>query len=213
MKVSASGSDYKPVPEGTYVATCVRVIDLGTQVTTYKGADKTQHKVLVSWEVPEVRAEDRDGNDMPAMISTRYTASLHEKAALRRDLEAWRGRRFTDDELRGFDMKNILGQPCQVQILHTERDGTTYGNVSAIMALPKGMPKPAPEHSLINFSLEAGEFSKEIYEMLSEKMQEQIAKSPEYKVATGQAIPSQGGGGDGDYAGADIPFDDADIPF
>lgn len=187
MIVSSSGGDYKPVPEGTYIAICIRVIDLGTQVATYKGADKIQRKVLVSWEVPEVRAEDKDGKDMPALISTRYTASLHEKAALRRDLEAWRGRRFTEDELRGFDLKNVIAQACQIQVLHTERDGSTYANVSAIMALPKGYQKPTPEHSTVNFSLDPADFNSAIYGSLSEKLQEQIAKSPEYKEVTGQA--------------------------
>jgi hypothetical protein len=187
MKVSASGGDYKPVPEGTYVATCVRVIDLGTQVTTWKGADKIQRKVLIGWEVPEVRVQDQEGRDMPAMISTRYTASLHEKAALRKALEAWRGRRFTDDELKGFDLKNVLAQPCQIQVLHSERDGTTYANVSAIMAMPKGAAKPAPEHPTINFSLDEGEFSEGVYGMLTDRLREIIAQSPEYKEATGQA--------------------------
>lgn len=208
MKVAATGGDYKPVPEGTYVAICVRVIDLGTQLTSYKGADKIQRKVMISWEVPDVRATDQDGHDMPAMISTRYTASLHEKAALRKALEAWRGRRFTEDELKGFDLKNVIAQPCQIQVLHTERDGTTYANVSAIMAMPKGSAKPLPEHATVNFSLDEGEFSEGIYGTLSDKLKEIIAQSPEYKAATGQFTETRGGGG------AEFSPDlDDEIPF
>jgi hypothetical protein len=185
MIVSANGSDFKPIPEGTYVAVCIRVVDLGTQVTTYKGADKTQRKVLVVWEVPEVRVE-RDGEgEMPALIMQRYTASLHEKAVLRKNLEAWRGRRFTDDELKGFDLKNIVGQPCQIQILHSEANGNVYANIAAIMAAPKGMPKPVPEHPLINFSLDPGEFSEGIFGMLSDKLRATIEQSPEYKALKG----------------------------
>ena len=211
MIVASSSTDYKPLPEGTYVATCIRIIDLGTQITTYKGVDKTQRKVLITWEVPEVRAEDKDGNDMPALISTRYTASLHEKAALRKDLEAWRGRRFTEAELKGFDLKNVLGQSCQIQVLHTERDGATYANISAIMSLPKGLEKPVPEHGTVNFSLDKSEFSAGVYDDLTDKTKAIIAASPEFKLATGQMVmPDQD---EPDYSEEFSRAPDDDIPF
>lgn len=179
---SNGGGDFKPVPEGTYVALCVRVIDLGTQVTTFKGAEKNQRKVLIAWEVPEVPVEF-DGETAPALLMSSYTASLHEKAALRKHLEAWRGKRFTDDELAGFDLKNVIGKPCQVQVLHSE-DGN-YANVAAIMAVPKGLPIADPYHPLVSFDLEPGKFSPVIYEGLSDKLKAKIAQSPEYKAATG----------------------------
>lgn len=204
MIVSSSGGDFKPIPEGTYVATCVRVIDLGTQITTFKGADKLQRKVLIAWEVPDEIVEF-DGEKRPALIMSRYTASLSDKANLRKHLEAWRGRRFTDDELRGFDLKNVLGKPCQIQVLHSE-DGA-YANVASIMALPKGSAPPEIHHPLVHFSLDDGEFSEGVYELLSEKLQQQIAQSPEYKARTGQAV--QRGGPSEDFS-ADL---DDEIPF
>jgi hypothetical protein len=205
--ISKTGSDYKPVPAGTYTACCIRVIDLGTQISSFNG--KAQRKVLFTWEIPEVEVETDDG-PMPALISTRYTASLHEKAALRKVLESWRGKAFTADELQGFDLKNILGASCLMGIIHNDSDGTTYANVSSVMALPKGMPKITPAHPLINFSLD--EFNEGVFDMLSPKMQETIKESPEYKRATGQIVddPSpHGGGGDGGF-GMD-PSDE--IPF
>lgn len=186
MIVSSTGGDFKPIPEGNYIATCVRVIDLGTQMTTFKGTDSLKRKVLIAWEVPEVQVE-WEGETQPALVMSSYTASLHDKANLRQHLEAWRGRRFTDDELRGFDLKNVLGKGCQIQVLHSE-DGA-YANVKAIMALPKGTPSPTPVHPLINFDLD--EFSEGVFGMLSEKLQGKIAQSPEYKQATGQ-MPSKG---------------------
>lgn len=203
MIVSSNGSDFKPIPEGTYIATCVRVIDLGTQVTTYMGADKLQRKVLVAWEVPDEMVEF-EGKSQPALIQKRYTASLSDKANLRKDLEAWRGRRFTDEELRGFDLKNVLGSACQIQVLHSE-DGA-YANVQTIMALPKGMPKPEPIHSLINFSLDPAEYSEGVYGLLSDKLKQSIAQSPEYKALNGglAASPTE------DFARNDL---DDEIPF
>lgn len=206
MIVSSSGSDFKPIPEGSYVATCVRVIDLGTQVSTFKGADKLQRKVLIAWEVPDVQVEF-EGEQRPALIQSRYTASLADKATLRKHLEAWRGRKFTDDELRGFDLKNVLGKPCQIQVLHSD-DGA-YANVAAIMAIPKGMTVAPPHHPLINFSLDKDEFSEGVYGLLTEKMQALIAQSPEYKERTGQTV-STGGGGHPESFSADL---DDEIPF
>lgn len=179
---SNGGGDFKPIPEGTYVAICVRVIDLGTQVTTFKGAEKNQRKVLIAWETPDETVE-YEGETAPALLMSSYTASLHEKATLRKHLEAWRGRRFTEEELHGFDLKNVLGKPCQVQVLHSE-DGN-YANVAAIMAVPKGYTVPTPHHPLIAFDLEPGQFNETIYESLSPKLQAKIAQSPEYKAATG----------------------------
>lgn len=209
---SNGGTEFKPIPEGTYVAVCVRIIDLGTQLTTFKGADKLQRKVLIAWEIPEVEVEF-DGETRPGLTMSRYTASLSDKANLRKVLEAWRGKRFTEDELRGFDLKNILGQPCQVQILHSEHDGRTYANIASIMALPKGMTKPVPVHPLINFSLDADEFNPAMYDLLSDSLKQTIAGSPEYKARTGQALPTA----DQDpreFAPSDAgaAFDD-DIPF
>lgn len=209
MIVSSTGGDFKPIPEGAYIATCVRLIDLGTQVTTFQGADKLQRKVLVAWEVPDEMVEF-NGEQQPAMIVQRYTASLSDKANLRKHLEAWRGRRFTEDELRGFDLKNVLGKPCQIQVVHAEAGGNTYANIAAIMALPKGTPAPEVHHPMVNFSLDEGEFSEGIYDGLSDKLKTLIAGSPEYKARTGQAVQTSPGQKPREDFSADL---DDEIPF
>lgn len=206
MIVSSTGGDFKPIPEGAYIASCVRVIDMGTQITTFQGADKLQRKVLVAWEVPDEMVEF-DGEQRPALIMQRYTASLSDKATLRRHLEAWRGKRFTDDELKGFDLKNVLGKACQIQVVHSENG--SYANVAAIMALPKGTLAPEIHHPLVHFSLDEDEFSEGIYDGLSDKLKAQIATSPEYKARTGQ-VPSRPGEKPREDFSADL---DDEIPF
>lgn len=200
MIVSSSGEGFKPIPEGTYVAVCIRVIDLGTQVSSFQGADKLQRKVLIAWEVPEVQVEF-DGQTGPALIMKRYTASLSDRANLRKDLEAWRGRRFTEDELKGFDLGALLGKGCQIQVLHST-DGQ-YANIQTIMALPKGMPHPETSNPLVHFDLDA--YSVGQFQMLSEKLQAQVALSPEYKAATGTG-PAVDKSHDGYDRSDDIPF-------
>lgn len=198
MIVSSSGENFKPVPEGTYVAVCLRVIDLGTQVSSFQGADKLQRKVLVAWEIPEVRVEF-DGQEGPALIMKRYTASLSDRANLRKDLEAWRGRRFTEEELKGFDLGALAGKACQVQVIHST-DGQ-YANINSIMALPKGMTPPKPEGVVVHFDLD--NYSDGQFQMLSEKLQNQVKLSPEWKALQGGPA----------YAAPDTHDLNDDIPF
>jgi len=74
-----------------------------------------------------------------------YTLSLHERAALRKDLESWRGRKFTEIELDGFDLERLIGVNAQVQVTQDlSDDGTTYANVSTVVPPGKGAPKLAP---------------------------------------------------------------------
>ena len=68
-----------------------------------------------------------------------YTLSLHERAALRKDLESWRGRKFTEMELDGFDLEKLLGVNAQVAVTHDlGDDGTIYANVSTVVPPREG---------------------------------------------------------------------------
>jgi hypothetical protein len=75
-KSSGDGS-YTLAPEGTHVARCVQMIDLGTQWS--EAYQKASHKVLIGWELPN----EPNGDGGPVIVFRRYTVSLHEKAAMR----------------------------------------------------------------------------------------------------------------------------------
>lgn len=211
VMLTDSGTDYKPLPAGNYAATCIRVIDLGTQTTNYQGEEKSARKVRIFWEIPEETVE-WEGEVRPATISSTYTASLHEKANLRKVLESWRGRAFTADELKGFDTKNVLGAPCLLNVVHTEKDGRTYANVAGVTPLIKGMAKPELTGPLVNFDLD--DFQPEVLESLHEKLRDQIKASPEYRALTTGDAGFHGDAVDGDMAGGkpDDTFAD-EIPF
>lgn len=148
---ASSGASYAPIPEGTYPAVCNMLVDLGMQFNeAYKN---TSRKVLIQWQIPEETIEI-DGEEVPRTISNRYTLSLGEKASLRADLAAWRGRDFTPQELEAFDLRNIVGAPCLINIIHKDSNGKRYANISSIMALPKGMPKPQISGEPIIFDLD-----------------------------------------------------------
>lgn len=134
-----SGGNFTPAPAGAHAAVCVDVVDLGILEVTYAGVTKSQHKIRIAWQI----AEDME-NGKPFLVQKRYTLSLHEKAALRKDLESWRGKAFTPQELGGFDVENLLHAPCMLNVIHETKDGKTYSNIASIMRLPKGMLPPVP---------------------------------------------------------------------
>jgi hypothetical protein len=136
-----SSGDFVLCPAGAHLAVCVDVVDLGDVKTKYRDApEKTQHKIRVVWQVNE-RTED----GKPFIVRRMYTLSLDDRASLRKDLESWRGRPFTEDELKGFDVESVLGAGCMLSVVHEVNNGKTYDNVNAVMRLPKGMSVPVIE--------------------------------------------------------------------
>lgn len=133
----AGGGSFIPAPVGTWAAVCCDVVDLGVLEVNFGGETKKQHKIRIVWQLDEVREDNK-----PHQASKRYTLSLHEKASLRKDLESWRGRAFTEDELHGFDVEAVIGVGAYVNIIEEKKNGQTYSNVASIMRLPKGVHGP-----------------------------------------------------------------------
>lgn len=203
MASDTGGSNYTPPPEGTHIALCNQVVDLGLQRTTYLGEDKITHQVYIRWELPNERFEwEKDGEKLegPMVIGKTYTLSLSNKANLYKDLTSWRGRTFTDEELKGFDLFTILGKPCQVTITHWESGGRSGGAVASVAGIPKGMEGPTTsEIGLIKYSAD----EPEAFETLSKWMQEKIMD----QVVDEAGEPPEPEKGD---PGADL---DDEIPF
>lgn len=176
--VSNDGGNFELVPEGQYVARCFKVIELGTQWVEWQGNKKEQKKVLVMWEILDDKVKMADGK--PFAITKRYTASLDERSALFGDLEAWRGKKFTTDELKGFDLTKVLGAYCNLQIVHSE-DGK-YANINSIMGFKGEKPKGINE--LVSFDIDNPDMK--IFDSFSDKLKEQIEKAPEFRIATGK---------------------------
>lgn len=203
--VSSNGGGKLPLhPTGAYPFRCVRIIDLGTQQSEYKGRARSVRKVRLVWESPEVMGDEAgDFAGKPFLVTQDFTQSLSDKAALRQALESWRGRPFTQQELRGFDLADVLGKPCMLNIVHNTKGENTYANISSIMPLPKGMTCHKAVTEAIFFSL--GDFDQGLFDKLSDRLKETIAKSPEYAAATG-GKPEQTESETPDIYDDDIPF-------
>lgn len=131
-----ASSTFTPAPEGPQQAVCVDVVDLGMQEEQWGDEPaQTKHKVKLVWHSAEIDPE----TEKPYVISKRYNLSLHEKATLLKDLQAWRGRAFTEAELDAFDLEQLLGVNAYLSITHRVTQKGTFANVGSIMKLPKGM--------------------------------------------------------------------------
>lgn len=181
VATDSGGGDYE-LPESG-VGICCQVIDLGTQESQW-GA---KHKVDLGWEMCDQASRGNGGK--PLLTRQRYTLSTNELAKLRQHLEGWRGRKFTPEEVKAFDLKDILDKPCYLNIIHEERDGKTYANVTGIMPVPKGLPVPKRINDLILFDLDR--FNEpdmqKLFNGFHEKLKNTILDCAELKRENGKA--------------------------
>lgn len=182
----SGGGNFKRVPAGVHIGRCYSLIDLGTQLTSGQYGEKMQHKIRIGWELFGEDEEgnplvvDVDGKQMPMTISKSYTMSLGEKANLRKDLSAWRGRAFDDNEAKAFDISKLVGAYCMVNVTTSETNGKTYSNVAGLTPIPAALKnsKPAPVHPVVMFDLDKPDMT--VFDKFHAQLQDAIKKSPEW---------------------------------
>lgn len=177
MPLIAKGSpaNFEPVPTGVYPARCYQVLDLGTQTRQWNGEIKPRHELRLAFELLKGDVKRDDGK--PHTINKTFTLSLGENSALRPFLENWRGKPFTAEELDGFDIVNLVGAYCTINVMHEKKDDKTYANIGSIMPLVGD--KPAAINPNVVFTLDP--FEQEVFDTLHEKTQETIKASHEYQ--------------------------------
>ena len=156
---ASSGGNYperKPLEAGAYAAVCDMVVDLGVQASP-GGQYAPKRTLMLRFQIPSERVEitkDGETKSLPAVISRTVGLSLNEKATLRQLLQSWRGRAFTPEELKKFDLVNVLGKPAFINVTHSVKGDKTYANLTSIMPLPKGMPAPTLEGEALTYSID-----------------------------------------------------------
>lgn len=208
ISASTGGSSIAPLEAGTYPAICYGLVDIGWQYNeAYK---KSSPKIIIMWEIPG-ETITIDGEEKSRVISQTYTVSLNEKATLRKDLTSWRGKDFTDEELKAFDIRSILNVPCLLNIIHKESNGRTYANISGIMKLPKGVKVPRGTMEPVVFDLDTSDLD-EIKD-LPEWIQKKIQESDTYKDRVA-GIGHETDGDDYEQPGiGDYEDDELELPF
>ena len=184
--IAKKGADRELTPNGTHIARCIKFMHYGhIEELNFHGQMQYQDKCRLTWEIPgEMRTFDEAEGEQPMSISKDYTLSLGEKANLRKDLESWRGKAFTSDELLGFDIETIVGAPCLINIIHatSKASGNQYAKIASITPLMKGgeCPDQINPSFIWNYN---DNFDLQILENLHEYFQNKIKSSLEYKEA------------------------------
>jgi len=168
--IAREKSDYTPIPEGQYPAVISAVVDLGLQDCF--GSVKPQ--ILIRYEMPGLRS-DHNGGSEPASKWQFYTRSLNNMANLRRDSERILGRGFSKKELDGgFDLFEMLGCACEVQIVHDHSTGSIRDKIVDVSKFKGPGEKPTSELGEIRYTRDENESWENLPEWVKEKIRNQV---------------------------------------
>ena len=195
--ISEQKKSERKLPEpGLALGILYSVVHMGTQKTNFENKVDWKPKVRFGFELPEQTDEftvEENGKKQvvikPLVVSIETTASLGEKATLRKILEQWRGKALTREETNNFSLSPLLGKPAMLSLVHqTSQAGNVYCKIQGLSKVPKGVVVPAKTYNpLIEYNIkemEGGQFSS-----LPEWIQNQIRKSKEFIEASGDNVP------------------------
>lgn len=166
-----------PVEPGVYLAVCVHSIDLGEQLCEYKDKGKSyNNQVQLVFELAGETVEV-DGEQLPRTLSRTFNFTRGKNGGLRKFVQSWLGRQFSDEAFGELDTNDLVGVPAQLSVVLNESG--EYANIDAVMALPKGMPAPKPTLPLIRFDLEPWDDA--AFEALPDWAREKLKKSTQYQ--------------------------------
>jgi hypothetical protein len=210
--VEDKGGSFESTPPGMHLARCYRIIDLGTQKSEYMGISKALHKIMLGWEIHgtdeyNVPLKMKDGR--PFSVFKNYTFSWSEKANLRIDLQSWRGKAFSQEEMRRFDLKNVLGAWCMLNVIEKlGTDNKMYVNIENVAPVPPmiknaGFPMGVNPNEMFTLS----EPDMTMFQSFRDNLKKKIMASPEWNKLQGKTPTPQ--------AASEAPAfeEDDDIPF
>jgi len=151
------------LPNGTYIARCNIVVDLGEQ-QLWQSPDSVEPlryapQIVLGWEVNEL--DDSGKNYLVTETYNRYTS---EKAKLRITLESWLNVKETN-------LETLINKPAQVTTKINEKGN--WAKVVAVTGLPKGVD--APELTTEPLVYNIGD--RDVYDKLPQFVRNKIDKS------------------------------------
>jgi hypothetical protein len=180
------GGNFAPMPQGNYVARCYSMIQIGTVEGEYLGEKTIAHKVRLTFEFPtELKVFKEENGEQPYVLSKEFTLSMHEKSSLRKFLESWRGKSFSELEVKAFDITALIGKSCMVNVVHKEdKKGNNRADISSVGAMPKGLvcPPQINETQLLAYD----NFDLRLFESLPDFLKDKIKSSREYRAMQGE---------------------------
>lgn len=205
MSIIASTTQRELIPAGNYVARCFQLIEIGTVTDNVMGRPSTAKKVRIGWELPnELKVFDETKGPQPLSISTEYTLSTGKKSNMRKMLASWRGKDFTEDEAKGFDVTKLIGAPCMLNIIHKQGatdPSKTYEKIAGITPMPKGVS--CPEAINKPFIISYDDWSLDKFQTLPDFIANRMKESSEFQAIV---LPGETHISGGEGAEDDLPF-------
>lgn len=197
---NAGGGNFTPAPAGMHIATCVGVIDVGSQPDDFKPGE-TILKVYLLWELEGTRNENDDG---PVIYSSEYSNYLSDSANLKKDIDAWFGKQLTPEAIdAGFHLGKLLGCSCMLNIIHrVSKKGRTYAVHASISPLLPNQPKPIATTTHMQYDVDDPD--EIVFGQIDKWIQKKIMASPEWQAKQGPQDT-----GDNPHE----PITEDDIPF
>lgn len=166
-----------PVEPGIYIAVCVHSIDLGEQLIEKKGeAPRLNNQVTLTFELVGETMEV-DGKTRARDLSRTFNVCYSKNGALRKFVQSWLGKAFSDEAFAEFDTNDLVGRAAQLSVIHSENG--EYANIDAALPLPKGMPAPKATLPLIRFDLEPWDAA--AFQALPDWARDRVKRSTQYQ--------------------------------
>ena len=134
--------EYKRAAVGVTQAVCCDAELEKNVEKEWQGHKKTVSQVRFKFEVPEVNSE----TGKRFVVSAFFTASMHEKAGLRKFISSWIGKVLSDEEatrLKTMDFEDFkrefIGKNCLLTLVDSKDERWT--NVGGISPTIAGMPE------------------------------------------------------------------------
>lgn len=176
MKLKSIMKPRTPLVEnGSYLAVCIGVLAVGEQYvdrSAFGGRSGYETQLVFVFELPSEIGEDGKAKQ----LSKEVNATSAPNGNLCAIMKAWNSREYTREQLEAADIDEQLGKPCQITVSVSE---SGYSRVSAIAAVPKGIPMPKTETPYISFNVE--EWDDTGFAALPEWAQNKIKNSTQYK--------------------------------
>jgi hypothetical protein len=180
LKNAKKGLDRQLAPIGNHIARGCQVIDLGTQDSVRYG--NASHKIRISWELCEEKADFGKGKPEPFMVSMTVNFFFGKNSNFTRLLEGWKGGTFSDADFEKFELKSLVGKPCMINVVHATSGDREYANVASVSPLPLKWADRVPP--MVNpgvfFEVEMGPESREFL-LLPDFLQKIIAQCHEWR--------------------------------
>jgi hypothetical protein len=181
MKAPIVKQNYEQLEAGNYMARLYQIIYIGTVLVEWKGVDKMQSKIRLSFEFPtEKRVFNEENGEQPYVLSREFTFSMNKKGNFRPMIESWLGKKLSDEEAIDFDIDTMIGKEAMVNVVHNQaNNGNTYANISTVSPLMKGSKCPQPINKQVIFGI--NNWNQEFFDDLPDFIKEKIMTSDEYK--------------------------------